>query len=763
MAKIELIVNDEHIDLYSDTSVALNFQAQNFNDLSEKQSSFSRSFVIPKTDKNNRIFNNVFTFNVIDDFAYNYINGTLKIDGVELATGNIIVENDGVGYNELRITFYFDASPFYQLASNTNLLDCDFAGFDHYYNFQNIFNSHNSFYDYVYPLIDYTGDETKFPSTSTSSTIDINTLLPAIKIPAIIKAIEKKIGYKFKGEVFNLPEYTTSIIPFSKSAFRRDKNLARRYNFKTFNNSLQNVSSPSFYKVFLTEEISQGELNVESLSIVPFCQYYNQTFYFPPPDASTQILIPNTTLEHLMFSDKVKLKLNLTCIYDVSPNDSTLNVLINNVNHISHYVNAKLINLANGLVINPTINANFSNQIPSATYRLELEAEITTSAHQEFYFEFVSDRIGNTITNLIFQSTYISDEGTTDIERNIKLCTPDNIYDWLPTLNYYKGTTATGYDADWIWYNGVLSYAIADSLNNPPPDASKWIGDLPAFQNAFCIWSASIVTAGAIVPDITIGAFIKHLTQLFNCMIVVNEDNREIELFQLKELYDNLPKAKDYTKKLVNIQDSNWNTRATSYGQTSILKFSNEDNAGDIGTGTFSVADKTLAENKVVIELPYSASLDVIRWNDNQSNIAISLIRRIDDKYKITGADKIHIGNTKIFIGTQQDSLYELIFRKKDGYELYSTTGKQIVAFSTAYDNGITFDVALDSYYRFIKYLIDNYKELNCYMLLTPYDIANLDYRIPIYLEQFSSTFFIQKINDWVNGKPAKVELLKLN
>ena len=193
------------------------------------------------------------------------------------------------------------------------------------------------------------------------------------------------------------------------------------------------------------------------------------------------------------------------------------------------------------------------------------------------------------------------------------------------------------------------------------------------------------------------------------------------------------------------------------------MKFSNEDNVGDIGTGTFSVADKTLTENKVVIELPYSASLDVVRWNDNQSNIAISLIRRIDDKYKITGADKIHLGNTKIFIGTQQDSLYELIFRKKDGYELYSTTGKQIVGFSTAYDNGITFDVAIDSYYRFIKYLIDNYKELNCYMLLTPYDIANLDYRIPIYLEQFSSTFFIQKINDWVNGKPTKVELLKLN
>jgi hypothetical protein len=763
MNNIELIVNDEVVDLYNDTSISLNLQSQDFNQLSEKQSSFSRSFVIPKTDKNNRLFQNVFTFNVIDDFAYNYINATLKINGVEFGKGNVIVENDGVGYEELRITFYFDASPFFQLVSNTNLLECDFKGFDHYYNFENIVNSMDNARDYIYPLIDYTADATKFPSTSSSSTIDINTLLPAIKVPAIIKAIENKIGYRFKGDVFLLQEYLTSIIPFSKSTFRRDKYFGRRYNFKSWNNAVQNVTSPTYYKPLLTEEIGFGDLNVESLSIVPFSQYYNQTFYYPPPDASTQILIPNLTLEHLMFSDKVRLKLKLSCIYDVIPNDSTLNILINHLNHTSHSITASLVEVGSGLVINPSIDAYFSNQIPSGTYQLNYEAEITTSPHNEFFFEFVSDRIGNTITKLMFESIYISDEGTTDVDRNIKLVTPDNIYDWLPTLNYYKGTTSTGYDCDWVWYNGVLSYAIADSLNNPPPDPSKWLGDLPAFQNAYCIWSASIVTAGAIVPDITIGAFIKHLTQLFNCMIIVDEDNREVELFQLKELYDNLNQSKDWTKKLVNIRESQWNTRATSYGQTSILKFSNEDSAGEIGLGRFNVADKTLAESKVVIELPYSATLDVIRWDNNQSNIAISLIRRIDDKYKITGADKICICNTFKFIGTQQDSLYELIYRKKDGYEYYSTLGNQFVAFSRAYPKGITFDVALNSYYRYLKYLIDNYKELTCFMLLSPNDIANINYRIPIYLEQFSSNFFIQRINDWSEGKPTKVELLKLN
>lgn len=764
---VELIINDEQVDLYSDTSISLVLQSQNFNELSEKQSSFSRSFTIPKTDKNNRLFKNVFTFNIIDNFAYNYINAILKINGIEFAKGNVIVENDGVGYDELRITFYFDASPFFQLISNTNLLECDFKGIDHYYNFQNIVNSQDGTKDYIYPIIDYTGDDTKFPSTSTESSVDINTLLPAVKIPAIIKSIENKIGYRFKGAVFLLEEYLTSIIAFSKSTFRRDKYFARRYNFKSWINTTQNLFTASYNNILLTEEDVSGDLQVESLSIAPFCQYYNQTFYYPAPYQSYPILIPNTTLEYLMFADKVKLKIKLSCIYDVVPNDSTLNILINNTNHISHSITASLIDLTSGALIIPSIDANFSNQIPTGTYQLNFEAIVTTSPHIEFFIEFAVDRNGNSITNVNFESIFISDEGTTDIDRNIKLVTPDNIYNWLPTLNYYKGTTTTGFDGDYVFDAGSILLAIKDNINVAPPNVDNWVGGLIDSTNVNCIWSASLVSAGAIIPDITIGAFIKHITQLFNCMIVVDESNKEVELFQLKELYDNLSKSKDWTNKLINIRDSQWNTRATNYGQKSILRFSNEDGVGDIGQGEFSVNDQTLSESKVVIELPYSASQDVLRWYDNQSEIQIALIKRIDDKYKITGADKIHILNLYKFIGTQQDSLHELIYRKKDQFiydqQIYSTTGNQYIAFCRAYPKGITFDVALNSYYRYLKYLIDNYKELNCVMLLSPNDIANLDFRIPIYLEQFASTFFIQKINEWSEGKPTKVELLKIN
>ena len=113
---------------------------------------------------------------------------------------------------------------------------------------------------------------------------------------------------------------------------------------------------------------------------------------------------------------------------------------------------------------------------------------VTTSPHIEFFIEFAVDRNGNSITNVNFESIFISDEGTTDIDRNIKLVTPDNIYNWLPTLNYYKGTTTTGFDGDYVFDAGSILLAIKDNINVAPPNVDNWVGGLIDSTNVNCIW-----------------------------------------------------------------------------------------------------------------------------------------------------------------------------------------------------------------------------------------------------------------------------------
>jgi hypothetical protein len=46
--------------------------------------------------------------------------------------------------------------------------------------------------------------------------------------------------------------------------------------------------------------------------------------------------------------------------------------------------------------------------------------------------------------------------------------------------------------------------------------------------------------------------------------------------------------------------------------------------------------------------------------------------------------------------------------------------------------------------------------------MLSPRDILELNLLIPVYLEQDSAYYYINKIDSWRKGQPVKVELVKL-
>jgi hypothetical protein len=48
------------------------------------------------------------------------------------------------------------------------------------------------------------------------------------------------------------------------------------------------------------------------------------------------------------------------------------------------------------------------------------------------------------------------------------------------------------------------------------------------------------------------------------------------------------------------------------------------------------------------------------------------------------------------------------------------------------------------------------------YFLLSPRDILELDLMVPVYLEQDSAYYYINKIDAWRKGQATKVELVKL-
>jgi hypothetical protein len=74
----------------------------------------------------------------------------------------------------------------------------------------------------------------------------------------------------------------------------------------------------------------------------------------------------------------------------------------------------------------------------------------------------------------------------------------------------------------------------------------------------------------------------------------------------------------------------------------------------------------------------------------------------------------------------------------------------------------LMFDDLRKKYYPELERILTEAKKVVRYILLTPRDILEIDMLIPVYLEQDSAYYYINKIDAWRKGQPTKVELVKL-
>jgi hypothetical protein len=77
--------------------------------------------------------------------------------------------------------------------------------------------------------------------------------------------------------------------------------------------------------------------------------------------------------------------------------------------------------------------------------------------------------------------------------------------------------------------------------------------------------------------------------------------------------------------------------------------------------------------------------------------------------------------------------------------------------------HALTPQVLVDNnYYHLANFMLKNMKIITEELLLNSADINKFDQLIPVYLEKYGSYFYVNKIINFVAGKPTKVELIKL-
>lgn len=269
------------------------------------------------------------------------------------------------------------------------------------------------------------------------------------------------------------------------------------------------------------------------------------------------------------------------------------------------------------------------------------------------------------------------------------------------------------------------------------------------------------------LPDMSQTEFMKAVAQLFGLTYKPDAISGTMKVEGLKVLVDNIQKAKDWTDKLHMERDKNGlpvfdiRYRLGSYAQKNIFRYSNDDAVPEsYGEGIINVADETLDAENETISVPFGASLSHKPFDPSIDKL-VPIIRRwdTDNTCSIEVNPRVLLLNKE---ATNPNNISWLDINNG------GTTIPDNVPFcrfiNPLYPNNLGFNSSLLSdWYELLAKILERTHVLTVQMKLTPIDIAELDHFVPIYLHQFSSYFYINKVSNYVHGsRLTKVELIRI-
>ena len=226
MQNIQLYIEGERVDMFKDETVSITDTIQNVKDIGKIFTAFSRTFSLPASKTNNKIFKHYYNFDIVDGFdarikkdSYIELNslpfkdGKIKLEGVDLK------DNKPHTY---RITFFGSTVTLKDLLGDDKLQSLDLTDYDQEYSFTAVRSALTfdpTTNDVVVPLISHTkrlfydsGSHTDDGQGNlyydTGHTQDLHGVLwsdlkYAIRIDKIIQAIGVKYGLTFSDDFFN--------------------------------------------------------------------------------------------------------------------------------------------------------------------------------------------------------------------------------------------------------------------------------------------------------------------------------------------------------------------------------------------------------------------------------------------------------------------------------------------------------------------------------------------------------------------------------
>lgn len=275
MLQIRTEINGEvrFLDLYEDEDIKLDYSFAEVQDITKKNSTFSKSFTLPGSKNNNDIFNHFYNLNTtpLDYDVRRVFNASLVYEGQTILTGymrlnNVSINNTEVIYN---VTFYSEvgnlvtnigdkflydldyselAHPYDDDIVISSLYDTDFSGgtepyndgrvyftlanFGYEYSEENIVNTDST------PIIDFRDGQTPGYFDAQDTPLRFYYLKPSIQIKWFYEKIFEEAGYKVKSDFFETAYFKRFYLPltFSKDSLYLNQAIKPQFEFRNETN-----------------------------------------------------------------------------------------------------------------------------------------------------------------------------------------------------------------------------------------------------------------------------------------------------------------------------------------------------------------------------------------------------------------------------------------------------------------------------------------------------------------------------------------------
>jgi hypothetical protein len=315
------------------------------------------------------------------------------------------------------------------------------------------------------------------------------------------------------------------------------------------------------------------------------------------------------------------------------------------------------------------------------------------------------------------------------------------------------GGVAEDFDVEMdVEYLVFVTLPIYNSANGASGVEATFQGSvriLPSYDDDEA-YEGELIDVEKSIPFDTCSDLFKCYRSAMGMLVRLNEKKKTVTLVNIGTILD-FSRALDWSKKFVADRKSQIVHFKSDFGQNNYIKLL-ENTAyvgGDLNAVNFTLDNKNAALEHDILTVNVVPTFDMETTGKIKYNAAELTV------YKFEYNDD---GSTNV---SKEDLGARIVMLESGKW------GANVSSESSIYLDVMAKSVSVaamtnDTYKPLFERMFSKLRIVEATFMLDELDIANFDQLRPVYVEYFGAHFFVNKISNWVAGKPCKVELIKL-